>query len=72
MADDECPGVADLLPEGAVPLASVRCVVFLDQDGDQAYNWDWSTSAELLTLLGLIRLTEAELIARTDAIGSDG
>ena len=60
------PGVDDFLPAGAVPLASVRGVAFLNADGKEQFAIAWGADQSILATLGLMNLMEKQFLAEMD------
>lgn len=60
---------ADMLPAGAVPMAMVGVLEFLDSDGDASYVILHVGTIPVSTAVGLFELGKAQVIKRLDGGG---
>ncbi|MFY9587588.1 MAG: hypothetical protein WAT66_09050 [Actinomycetota bacterium] len=64
--------LADLLPtEGCVPLASMRALLFLDEDGREKVALDYDEDVSVVTLAGLAATAQSWLLREfgSDVVG---
>jgi hypothetical protein len=59
--------LADLIPEGAVPIASLRIVTYLDDAGETCLDVDYDEDIDLHVLLGLAAYAQHHLASRLSA-----
>lgn len=59
---DAHPGIDDLLPTGAIPIASVRGVIYLNAAGFECFAWQAGQEASLATTSGLIAIIQRALL----------
>jgi hypothetical protein len=59
---DAHPGVDDLLPAGAIPIASVRGVIYLSERGEECFAWQAGQEASLATTSGLVAIIGRALL----------
>lgn len=56
MVNEAHPGIDDLLPEDAQPIASVRGVIYLDPEGAEHFAWQSGRLSSLATTCGLVSI----------------
>lgn len=62
MADDQHPGVGDLVPMGGIPIASIRGVIYLASDGGERFAWQAGQGASLATTSGLLNIIQRAML----------
>lgn len=55
-------GIDDLLPEGAIPIASIRGVIYMDAQGAERYACQWGHDCSIPITAGLIRIVEHQFL----------
>jgi hypothetical protein len=58
MEEDDFSGVADLIPDGAVPIHSVRIVEFLDEEGEPQLRFKVDGDVRLATTIGVLAIVQ--------------
>jgi hypothetical protein len=62
MDPESHPGVDDLLPDGALPIASIRGVIYLDPGGTERFSWQSGQNSSLATTCGLVNIIAHALL----------
>jgi hypothetical protein len=57
---EEFEHVKDLLPEGCLPIASIRIMAYVDPEGDNAYMMSWEGEVPISTFLGFLEMAKWE------------
>jgi hypothetical protein len=64
MGEDQFAGVSDLVPDGAVPVSSIRICRFLTVDGDYDLHLKADGVENLATSIGVLELAKSLLIEK--------
>jgi hypothetical protein len=70
---DAHPGIGDLMPQNAIPIASIRGVIYLAPDGGERFAWQAGQDASLATTSGLLNVIQRAMLneALTPVEGDD-
>jgi len=63
--------VQDILPENAIPLASLRLVYFLSEEGKQKYRFLWEGEGSSTDIIGILEVIKSELVAQSYNLGTN-
>ncbi len=67
--DTDFQYVADLLPENAIPMASLRLVYFLSDEGKPKYRFVWEGEGCSTDIIGILEVIKSEMVQSAYKIG---
>lgn len=61
--------VSDLLPENSIPMASLRLVYFLSEEGKPKYRFLWEGEGASTDIIGILEVIKSELVSQAYNLG---
>lgn len=62
--------VQDLLPKDSIPMASLRIVYFLSDEGKPKYRFVWEGDAASTDIIGILEIIKSELVNQAYNLGN--
>ena len=67
--DTDFEHVSDLLPEDAIPMASLRLVYFLSDEGKAKYRFVWAGEGASTDIIGILEVIKSEMVQSAYRLG---
>lgn len=61
--------VIDLLPASGIPLASLRILQYIGEDGNAKFRFSWEGEGASTDIIGVLEVIKSELILKTLELG---
>ncbi len=61
--------IQDILPEGAIPLTSLRIVSYLSDQGQPKYRFLWEGDGPSVDIIGILEVIKSELASEAYRLG---